>query len=229
MKRCAILVLLLPAVGCADLSAVRRVPPLPAPVAPDLAAYRIGCPDVLEIAFAERPEWDCIAAVDVDGCVQLGGAGSIAVQGLTSPEARLAIAEATTLSPSGVLVAVAVPRSGKVFITGPDNKRIRAVAYPGPTPVLDFLQIAGSIHPKESKLNDVYIVRPNVVANAPPKIFHVDVEAVLLDGDPTTNVSVESSDHVFVGETRRASFARLLPNWIRPAYQQLVGLMPKWE
>ena len=67
------------------------------------------------------------------------------------------------------------------------------------------------------------------VANGPPKIFHVDVEAVLLDGDPTTNVSVESSDHVFVGETRRASFARLLPNWIRPAYQQLVGLMPKWE
>lgn len=229
MNRCAILVLLLPALGCADLSAVRRAPPLPAPVAPDLAAYRIGCPDVLEIALTERPEWDCLVAVDVDGGIQLVEAGTVPVQGLTSSEARLAIADAVGLSPNGVLVAVAVPRSGKVFITGPDNKRIRAVAYPGPTPVLDFLQLAGAIQPKESKLNDVYVVRPNVVADAPPKIFHVDVEAVLLDGDPSTNVSIESSDHVYVGETRRASFARLLPNWLRPAYQQLVGLVPKWD
>lgn len=229
MNRCAILFLLLPAVGCADLASVRRTPPLPAPAPPDLAAYRIGCPDVLEVAFAEHPGWDCLVAVDVDGCVPLGDAGCVPVQGLTTTEARIAIAEAAGLSPNAVLVVVAVPRSGKVFISGPNNKRIRAVAYPGPTPVLDFLQLAGAIQPKESKLNDVYVVRPNVAADATPKIFHVDVESVLLDGDPSTNVLVESSDHIYVGETRRASFARLLPNWAKPAYRQLVGLVPKWE
>lgn len=229
MNRCAIVLLLLPAVGCADLSAVRRTPPLPAPAPPNLAAYRIGCPDVLDVAFTEKPEWDCIVAVDVDGCAVLGELGRVPVQGLTSMEARAAIAEAANLAPEGVRVSVAVPRAGTVFITGPDNKRIRAVAYPGPTPVLDFLQLAGAIQPKESKLNDVYVVRPNIAANGSPKIYHVDVEAVLLDGDATTNVVVESSDHIYVGETRRASFARLLPNWARPMYRQLVGLLPKWE
>lgn len=227
--RCAVFVLLLPLAGCADFASVRRAPPLPAPAPPDMAAYRIGCPDVLELGFAEKPEWDCLLAVDVDGTAPLGEAGRVPVQGLTTTEARAAIAEATGLSADGVLVVVAVPRSGKVFITGPENKRIRAVAYPGPTPVLDFLQLAGAIQPKESKLNDVYVVRPNVTADGAPKVFHVDVEAVLLDGDPTTNVLVESSDHVYVGETRRASFSRLLPDWARPIYRKLVGLMPSWE
>lgn len=229
VTRCAVFVLFLPLAGCADLASVRRSPSLPAPAAPDLAAYRIGCPDVLEVAFGEKPEWDCLAAVDVDGTASLGELGRVAVQGLTTTEAREAIAESAGHAPNGVVVAVAVPRSGIVFITGPDNKRIRAVAYPGPTPVLDFLQLAGAIQPKESKLNDVYVVRPNVAANAPPRVYHVDVEAVLLDGDPTTNVVVESSDHVYVGETRRASFARLLPDWARPAYRKLVGLMPQWD
>lgn len=229
MNRCALLLPLILATGCADLSAVRRSPPLPAPGSPDLAAYRIGCPDVLEIAFSERPSWDCIVAVDVDGTIPLGEAGLYTVQGLTTAEVRALIAEGTGLSPHGIVVAVALPRSGKVFITGPENKRIRAVAYPGPTPVLDFLQLAGAIQPKESKLNDVYIVRPNIAANEPPKIFHVDVEAVLLDGDASTNILVESSDHIYVGETRRASFARLLPEWIRPTYRKLMGLMPQWD
>jgi polysaccharide biosynthesis/export protein len=227
--RCAVLVLLLPLAGCADLASVRKAPSLPAPAPPDLAAYRIGCPDVLEVGFADKPEWDCLVAVDVDGSAALGEAGRVPVQGLTTTEARAAIAKATGQSPDGVLVVVAVPRSGKVFITGPENKRIRAVAYPGPTPVLDFLQLAGAIQPKESKLNDVYVVRPNVAADGAPKVYHVDVEAVLLDGDPATNVVIESSDHVYVGETRRASFARLLPEWARPAYRRLVGLLPQWD
>lgn len=229
MNRCAVLLLLLPLAGCADFASVRRTPPLPAPAPPDLAAYRIGCPDVLDVAFAEKPEWDCIVAVDVDGTAPLGELGRVPVQGLTSTEARAAIAEAANHAMENVRVVVAVPRAGTVFVSGPDNKRIRAVAYPGPTPVLDFLQLAGAIQPKESKLNDVYVVRPNITADGPPKVYHVDVEAVLLDGDPTTNVLVESSDHVYVGETRRASFSRLLPEWARPIYRRLVGLMPSWE
>lgn len=223
MKRCVLLLMLLPAAGCASLP-----PPAPPTVQP-ADAYRIGCPDVLDVSFADRPDWDCVAAVDVDGGVPLGDAGSVPVQGLTTTEARAAIASHVGGSPERVLVAVAVPRSGKVFVTGPDNKRIRAVAYTGPTPVLDFLQTAGAIQPMESKLNDVYVVRPNVCANGPPRIYHVDAEAVLLDGDPTTNVPVQPADHVYVGETRRASFARLLPPWARPAYRRVVGLMPRWD
>lgn len=229
MTRCVLLLVLLPCVGCAGLRSARQAERLPPPAGPDTAAYRIGCPDVLDVGFADHPEWDCLVAVDVDGCVPLADGGRVFVQGLTTAEARAAIAEQAGCDPARALVAVAVPRAGKVFVTGPDNKRIRAVAYTGPSPVLDFLQTAGAIQPLESKLNDVYVVRPNVCADAPPKIYHVDPEAILLDGDPTTNVLVEPSDHVYVGETRRASFARLLPPWARPAYRRLVGLMPKWE
>lgn len=224
-----LLLILLPCVGCAGLKSARQAQALPSPAPPDLAAYRIGCPDVLEVTFLDHAEWDCLVAVDVDGAVPLGDVGIVPVQGLTTAEAKAAIAEQAGCEPERVLVMVAVPRSGKVFITGPDNKRIRAVVYTGPSPALDFLQTAGAIQPMESKLNDVYVVRPNVCADAPPKIYHVDPEAILLDGDTATNVLIQSSDHIYVGETRRASFARLLPPWVRPAYRQLVGLMPKWE
>ena len=54
----------------------------------------------------------------------------------------------------------------------------------------------------------------------------MDVEAVLLDGDPRTNVALRPSDQVYVGETRRSSFSRTLPEWVRPLYRKVVGLLP---
>jgi hypothetical protein len=99
------------------------------------------------------------------------------------------------------------------------------VPYQGPEPVINFLARVGGL-PPGSKLNQVYIVRPNVATGGRPEVFRVDVEAVLQDGNPATNVPVEPSDEVYVGETSRSVFARMLPNWLGPAYRRLSGLLP---
>lgn len=202
-----------------------RLPP-PAAAGPPPAAYRIGCPDVLAVEFADHPGWDALASVDVDGGLPLGEPGKPLVAGLTTGEARDAVARAAAVDPARVTVRVADPRAGRIYLVGPDNGRLRAVPYRGPEPVLDFLARVGAVQPHATKLNDVTVVRPNVAAGVPAEVFRVDVEAVLLDGDPATNVPLRASDEVYVGETRRSSFARLLPDWLRPLYRQLAGLLP---
>jgi hypothetical protein len=54
----------------------------------------------------------------------------------------------------------------------------------------------------------------------------VDIEAIVLDNEPTSNLVVLPGDQVYVGETRRSSFTRLLPKWLRPLYRQVLGLLP---
>ena len=212
------------AAGCADLRAARLPPPAPA-AGPPPAAYRVGCPDVLAVSYADHPDWDCVASVDVDGGLPLGPPGKPRVAGLTADAARDEVARLAAVDPTRVTVRVADPRAGRVFVTGPDNGRIRAVPYRGPEPVLDFLARTGAVPPHAARLTDVYVVRPNVAAGAPPEVFHVDAGAVLLDGDPSTNIPLRASDEVYVGETRRASFDRLLPDWVRPLYRRAAGLL----
>jgi protein involved in polysaccharide export with SLBB domain len=199
---------------------------MPSPAGPVTAGYCIGCPDVLEVTFADRPEWDAVASVDVDGSLPLGGPQRPFVAGRTAAQAREAIAASLGIDPERLSVRVADPRSGRVYLTGPDNGTLRIIPYRGPEPVLDFLARIGAIQPGTSKLNAVYVVRPNVAEGTRPQVFHVDVEAVLLDGDPTTNILLRPADQIYVGETRRSSFARLLPPWLRPLYQRLLGLLP---
>lgn len=222
MTRYGILLVLL-AAGCSTTRT--GVPPLaPAPIA---ASYRIGCPDVLDVSFASQPMSDAIASVDVDGRLPLPGIAPPRVEGLTVSEAREAIAQATNLEIEEVTVSVAEPRSARVIVSGPDNRRATMLPYPGPMPVLDFLRQTGTIPPASSKLNRVYVLRSNVAAGTPPRLFHVDVEAVLLDSDNATNLPLEPNDHVYIGETRRSSLSRLMPDWLKPLYRKLVGLLPE--
>jgi polysaccharide biosynthesis/export protein len=52
------------------------------------------------------------------------------------------------------------------------------------------------------------------------------VDEILSNRDQTTNVILQPSDQILVGETRRSSFSRLLPEWFLPVYRKLVGLLP---
>ena len=85
--------------GCADAKLFRAPP---APLVTQIgyttdallgeSAYRLGCADVLEVAFVDRPEWDCTASVGLDGRLPLGDAGSPVVEGATLATVRDAIA-----------------------------------------------------------------------------------------------------------------------------------------
>jgi protein involved in polysaccharide export with SLBB domain len=217
--------------GCADCRFLSQACPQPRdPVAaaetpaPD-AAYRIGCPDVLEITFADYPDWDVFASVDLDGRLPLDHPGRPRAEGRTLEDVRHELAQLAAVPPDRVGVRLAAPRSSRVYLHGPIRGRSRVVPYQGPEPVIDFLKRVGGL-PPGSKLSQVYVVRPNVAAGGRTEVFRVDVAAVLLDNNHTTNVPVKPSDEVYVGETRRSVFARILPDWLGPVYRRFAGLLP---
>ncbi len=220
-------VILLGLCGCAEYRSARGPLYVPPPVGGGaVAAYRIGCPDLLELKFAQRPGYDAFVTVDVDGQIDLGPPGAVRVQGLTCADAASVVAAKVEVPLESVEVRLADARACRVFITGPSNQRTRTVAYQGPDTAIEFLQKAGAILPGTTQLNDVFIVRGNVAVGRPPEVFHVDVAAVLLDGDGSSNIPIQPADHLYVGETRNSSFRRLLPDWLQPLYQQLAGLWP---
>ncbi len=180
---------------------------------------------MLEVQFLDRPEWDAVAVVDVDGTLPLEPLGNPFVDGLTLAEARAELAAIAGYPPERINVWLAAPRSAKVIVYGPIRGRARVVPYQGPEPVIDFLKRVGGL-PPGSKLNQVYIVRPNVAAAARPQVFRVNVAAVLLDGDQRTNVRLQPSDQVYIGETRQSSLSRVLPDWLGTVYRRVTGLLP---
>jgi len=216
-------ILALGLVGCCETRLCRQPPPL-ASEALGEAGYSLGCADVLEVAFADRPEWDCAASVGLDGRLPLGDAGNPAVSGLTAEEARVKIAAVAKVEPGRVTVTVADYRASRIYLTGPENKLRRTVPYRGPEPVLELLWRAGAMKPGTAELRDVTVLRPNLAG--PPEAYRVDTAAIVLEGDARTNVVLRASDEVVVGETRRSSFARLVPEWALPFYRRLVGLLP---
>jgi protein involved in polysaccharide export with SLBB domain len=221
---------LLPA-GCADCKFLSRKCPQPRDPqaaaerpAPD-AGYRIGCPDVLEITFDGYPEWDAIASVDLDGRLPLDHPGELLAEGRTLADVRQELATLAGLPPERVALRLAAARSSRVYLHGPIRGHTRILPYQGPESVIDFLKRVGGL-PPGSKMSEVYVVRPNVAVGGRPEVFRVDVPRVLADSDPATNILLRPSDEVYVGETRRSVFARILPDWLGPAYRRFSGLLP---
>jgi protein involved in polysaccharide export with SLBB domain len=216
------------AAGCADARvytcpcAERLATAAPAPE----PTYRLGCPDVLAVSFVDRPDWDGTVSVDVDGRLPLGDAGRPTVAGLTLAEARHAVAQAAGWPPERVSLELVSPRAGRIYIVGPENGVQRAVSYRGPEPVVEFLWRAEALPRGCADLRSVAVLRPNVAAGGPPLLFPVDIEAVVLSGDHRTNVILQPSDEVIIGETRRSRFSRLLPDWFRPIYERIFGVLP---
>lgn len=227
----ALVVALALTAGCASTDFLRKTCPTPADPkaaaeapAPSVA-YQVGCPDVLDVKFRDYPQWDAIAVVDVDGRLPLEQPGNPRVDGRTLEQIRDDLAELAGCPREHVSVSLAAARSGRILVYGPVRGRARAVPYQGPEPVIDFLKRVGGL-PPGSKLNQVYVVRPNVAAATRPQVFRVDVGAVLVDGDNRTNVSILPDDQVYIGETKQSSLSRLMPDWLGTAYRRMTGLLP---
>jgi polysaccharide biosynthesis/export protein len=192
-----------------------------------VAQYQVGCGDVLKLQFQLRPDWDCLCSVDVDGTLPLPESiGKIRVQGLTTEQIVASLSQASSLNSQGIEVSLIDARASKVTVLGPVNLQAKSIAYCGPEPVMDFLVRVGAIQTGTSNLNRVYLLRPNVAVGERADVFHVDVDSFTLEGDQKTNIAIQPGDQIYVGETKRSIYSRLLPKWIRPLYRQLVGMLP---
>jgi len=186
-------------------------------------AYTVGCPDVLAVRFADSPNLDCLVAVDLDGRIPISDSIQPHVEGRSLDEARRVVATAAGCDPARVMVQLADARTGRLYLFGPEQNRQQVVPHVGAERLVDFLYRTGSLRPGCSDLGDVFVLRPNVAVGGEPQVFRADLRAVLR-GDHTTNVILEPGDQVYVGETRRSSFARLLPDWLKPGYMRMAGL-----
>ena len=227
MSRTALLLLFVSlAMGCTGRAIRQRraeaMPIATVPLPPvDRPDYTLGCPDLVEVRFDDHPAWDALASVDVDGALPLGPAGRPRVEGRTLEDARDAIALEARVEPSRVRIALVDPSAKFLTVHGPEANRQQMLVYRGPERAVELLQRTGALKPGCTDPREVSVVRPNVAKGSPPELFHVDFDAIFLDGDERTDIPLQPGDQIYVGETRRSSFGRLLPNWLMPAYRKL--------
>jgi protein involved in polysaccharide export with SLBB domain len=190
------------------------------------AEYRLRCPDIVELRFTRKPEHNAIASIDVDGRLPLGTLGEVVAQDRTVGELREAIALKGGMAIEDVNVQIYDARSQRLTIFGPERNRQRSVSYRGPERVLDLLRRTGALQPGCSNPRELTVVRANVAVGAAPAVLRVDLEAIVERGEEETNVLLEPNDQVHVGELRRSSLYRLLPEWLKPIYRKWMGMLP---
>jgi protein involved in polysaccharide export with SLBB domain len=198
-------------------------PPDPARAQDAAAHYLIACPDVLDVAITGRPDCSGRRTVTADGRIDLGPVGRVRVEGMPVTEAARSIAEEASVPAESVQVSVTEHNSQQVYLVGDVVGLQRAVPYEGPETVLDLLRRTGGIRPGAAP-DEVRVIRPGVAEGRPPEIFHIDLEAIVRDGDERTNLRLQPFDQVYVGESRRSCFAKCVPPCLRGIYDALCGL-----
>ncbi len=186
--------------------------------------YLVGCPDVLEIAVAGRKEFNGHYIVEPDGRINLGPYGRLRAQDRMLADIGLDLAEQINVAPQEVRVRVVQYRSQRLVLIGQVVGWQRTVPYQGQETVLDLLQRVGGIAPGAAP-QDVYVVRTRL-AEGEPELFHIDLDAIVVNKDDATNIRLMPSDLVFVGETRQARIESCIPPWLRPLYQKLWDMLP---
>jgi len=216
-------------------------------------AYHVFCPDVLEIRVVGRPDLSGWRAIDSDGRIELGKLGRLRVEGRSLPQVVNILSEEIGIPTDRIQIRVAEYNSQQIYLFGQvmppgdkaksdgDDPRLltglgaklpcwnlaetsqRTVPYHGPETVLDLLQRVGGITPGAAP-NDVHVVRSRLADNQPPEIFHIDLQAIVMSQDQSTNLRLQPFDQVFVGEAKRSSLEKCLPPFLRPAYEKLCGI-----
>jgi polysaccharide export outer membrane protein len=197
--------------------------PLKPPNAEVTDPYRLGCPDEFDLIVGDRPSLTGRRKVGPDGRVDLGSLGRVRVEGKTSAEAAAAIANQIDVSTTAVRVVVQAYRSQKVYLLGEVQGLQRSVPYQGPERVVELLQRVGGLT-GGAELGNVYLIRSHVTDGKSPEVFRVDVPAIVMKHDQSTNYIVEPFDEISVGERFSSNFSRSLPPWLLPAYQTIFGL-----
>jgi protein involved in polysaccharide export with SLBB domain len=185
--------------------------------------YFVGCPDVLEVRIAGQLDPGARVVVGPDGRVDLGPFGPLRVEGQGVAEIERQVAERAGVPVAAVRVRVAEYNSQQVYLFGEGAGVQRAVAYRGEETVADLLQRAGGITAGAAP-TEVQVIRPRVADGKPPLLYRVDLQAIVVKKDMSTNLRVQPFDQIYVGETHRSSALKCVPPLFRPVYARLCGL-----
>ena len=181
------------------------------------ARYLVHFPDALEVRVASRPDCCGTRAVSVEGTIWLAAGVEVPAAGQTAPDVarRLDVAE------SEVTVRVARHESQQIFLIGPAGAMQQALPYRGPETVIDLLKRAGKL--PGADLLDVRIIRPHVADGITSEVIVVDLHAVLVSHETTTNIRLMPSDRVQVGQSPPDRFCCKLPPWLKPIWRKILS------
>ena len=185
---------------------------------PPQSGYTIACPDLLEIHVANRDDLTFRGIVEPDGRINVNGELKLRVEGHTTEAVRTALAQHLNVPYDAISVTVIDHRSRLIFLTGSVKGSQQAVPYQGPEHIVDFLQRSGGLK-AGAALNQIHVVRSQVAIGASPEVYNIDIEAILIDHDPRTNLVLQPYDQVYVGQTRRSALLSILPPWMRPVFK----------
>jgi polysaccharide biosynthesis/export protein len=194
-----------------------------APAAND--SYRLSFPDEIELAVVNLRECNGRFVINPEGRIELPILNNPRVEGETCPGLSRRVASELNIPPENVQCRVVAHRSRVVYVHGPIAGSDRAVGYGGPENVVGFIRRCGGLTPA-ANVCDIHVVRGNVALGVPPQLFAVDLEAILLHGDPKSNVSLQPFDELYIGELPRAKVGKSLPQWLRPVYRGFCTFFP---
>lgn len=219
-----LLAALLVLAGCASNRAQlhKALATLPPPERNLEAEYAVRCPDVLSVTVSGRPEYSGRFAVGPDERLDWPGRLRPQVGGLPAPGIAVVLARQLGVNSADVRVSVAEFRSQHLYLVGEVVSERQVVAYRGPETVVELLRRVGLT--ENAALGEVVVVRGHVADGKPPELFEVDLHAILMKRDQQTNVRLEPSDHVHVGQRQSCKVAQCLHPFIRPTFETLFGV-----
>ena len=173
--------------------------------------YRVRSPDVLRVEVIGQPTKSGTFEVGLDGRIILAD-HPVEAEGRSTDRIATLVARDVGSKVADVRVSVQEFKSQQLYLFGEIASKHQVLPYRGPETILDLLQRVGG-GTAGAALADVRVVRSHVADGLPPEIFHVDLDAILVKKDLQSNIRLEPSDHIHIGQSRRSKVACQLPPW----------------
>jgi len=158
--------------------------------------YQVGPRDVLDIRVFQDPSLNSQPRVSDDGKITLPLVGSVEVSGLTTQriEAKLkALLEEKFYSKADVTVSVLEFENAPISVLGSVNKPGK-ITVGGSMTLLQAISAAGGLATGHGR--NLYILR--TAANGLSDQLEIDIDSLIVRGDPEVNVPVEPNDLINV-------------------------------
>jgi protein involved in polysaccharide export with SLBB domain len=188
-------------------------------------SYRLACPDVVEIAVAGSPQSSGKFVLNAEGRIALEEMHNPRVEGETAGSLAKRVAVELGVSEDQVTCRVVRHESRAIFVHGAITGGDRAIPYRGTENLVSFLRRCGGLAPA-ADVRDVHLVRGNVASGGRPQVFTIDLEAILVRGEPTTNVLLQPYDEIYIGARPRAMIGDAMPDLLRPLYRAFCKAFP---
>ena len=164
--------------------------------------------DVLRLTFALTPELDQTVTVQPDGYINLNGAPSVHIEGLTVPEVETVLKAAYTATLNNPIIHVDLKDFQKPFFTVNGQ-----VGRPGQydlrsdVTVAEAIAVAGGLAPTAK--NQIYLFQRTSGPNY--KVTKLDAKKIMNGTNQSDNIMIRPGDMIVVPESGLTTFKKYVP------------------